>query len=159
MMGLFCACKAKNNEEYKKVIKTRMNIMILLFIAGAITLVVSLLAEKIWPVSISEYMLGIYSGVGTGLMAASVILWIKSKWILADDEKLKKSRLSSTDERLQEISQKAFRMAASILLLVLYGVGLIGGLFYPILVKVILGMGSFFLIVYIIAYKVYEKRM
>lgn len=159
MKGLFCGCSANSNEEYKKVIKTRMKIMILLFVIGNITLAVALLAKNIWTVSINEHMLGVYSGVGVGLMAASVILWIKNKLILADEEKLKKSRLSNTDERIQEISNKALRVGTIVLLIALYALGLIGGLFYPVLVKILLSMVFVFLIAYLIAYKIYEKRM
>lgn len=159
MKGLFCGSKANNNEEYKKVIKTRMKIMILLFVIGCITLAVALLAKNVWKVEISEYMLGVYSGAGTGLIVVSAILWIKNKLILADDEKLKKSRLSNTDERIQEISNRAFRLAAIALLIALYAAGLIGGIFNQVLVEVLFSMVFVFIIVYIVAYKVYERRM
>ncbi|MDF2673707.1 MAG: hypothetical protein K0R09_1972 [Clostridiales bacterium] len=159
MKELFCSCKANNNEEYKKVIRARMKRMILLFVIGIITLVAALLPENMWTVSINEQMLGVYSGIGVGLIVASVILWIKNKLILADEEKLKESRLSNTDERIQEISSKALRVAAIVLLIALYALGLIGGLFYPVLVKILLSMVFVFLIAYLIAYKIYEKRM
>lgn len=159
MKGFFCSCKANNNEEYKKVIRTRMNIMVLVFVTGCITLAIALLARNVWTVAISEHMLGVYTGVGVGMMVASVVLWVRNKLILADDEKLKKSRLSNTDERLQEIGNKAFVVAAVILIIALYAAGLIGGLFYPILVKVLFSMVYVFIIAYIIAYKIYEKRM
>lgn len=159
MMGLFCASKAKNNEEYKKVIQARMNLMLLLFVIGFITLIVSLLADKVWTVEISEYMLGIYSGVGTGLLVVSAILWIKDKLILGNEAKLKESRLSNTDERLKEISNKAFRMATIFLLAALYACGIIGGLFYPILVKMLLILVFVFLAVYMVTYKIYERKM
>ena len=159
MMGLFCASKAKNNEEYKKVIKARMNVMVLIFVIGLITLVVSLLAEKAWAVKISEQMLGVYCGVGTGLLVVSVILWIKNKLILGNETKLKESRLNNTDERLKEINNRAFRIATIFLLIALYAAGLIGGLFYPILVQVLLTLVCVFLVAYVVSYKIYEKRM
>jgi hypothetical protein len=159
MMGLFCASKAKNNEEYKKVIKARMNTMVLIFVIGLITLTVSLLAEKVWTVKISEHMLGVYCGGGTGLLAISIILWIKNKVILGNEAKLKESRLNNTDERLKEISNRAFRIATIFLLIALYVVGLIGGLFYPILVQVLSILVFVFLAAYVVTYKIYEKRM
>lgn len=58
--------KRKNNEEYKQVIKSKMRAMVVIFLIGAVTLIVSLLAEAMWKVDISAHMLGAYSGVGTG---------------------------------------------------------------------------------------------
>lgn len=159
MSGLFCSSKANTNEEYRKIIKTRMSIMILVFMIGCMTLAIALLAKSVGEVTISERMLGVYTGIGTGLMIASVILWIKNKILLGDDGKLKRSRLSHTDERIQEINMKAFKVATIILILALYAVGLIGGLFYPILVELILCLVGVFLLAYVIAYKGYEKRM
>ncbi len=104
-------------------------------------------------------MLGVYTGVGGGIMGASIAQWIKTKLILADDKKLKKSRLNNTDERIQEISKKSFRAAAIVLLISLYVTGLIGGLFYPVLVEVLFGMVCIFLIIYLVAYKVYDRSM
>lgn len=159
MRGLFCGSYANNNEEYKKVIKTRMDGMVIVFLLGCITLTVALLSNYVWDVAISERMKGVYCGAGSGLIFASVVLWIKNKSILGNDEKLKYNRLINTDERLRDISNKAYRVATAILLVALYVIGLVGGLFYPILVNVLLFVVAVFLVSYAIAYKVYEKRM
>lgn len=159
MRGLFCGGKANNDEEYKKVVKSRMNMMIIIFVIGSITLTVSLLAKNVWIVAISKQMLDVYSGLGTGIIVISAALWINNKLILADDVKLKKSRLNSTDERIQEISNRAFKAAGTVLLIALYITGLIGGLFYPVLVQLLLSLLCVFLAAYAAAYKIYEKRM
>ena len=159
MMGLFCGSKANNNEEYKRVIRLRMNIMLLLFVLGVTTLAVSILAKSVWMVKIDDRMLGVYTGAGAGLSIVAIVIWIRNKLILSDENKIKNDRLSNTDERLQEISRKAFRAATAILLISLYATGLIGGLFYPILVKVLLVLISIFLFVYVLAYKIYERGM
>ncbi len=159
MMGLFCGSKASNNEAYKKIIRQRMRIMLLLFILGSITLAVSLLAKNLWLVKIDDRMLGVYTGAGAGLSIVAIVIWIRNKLILSDENKIKNDRLSNTDERLQEISRKAFRAATAILLISLYAAGLIGGLFYPILVKVLFILISIFLFVYVLSYKIYERGM
>lgn len=159
MRGLFCGTNAKNNEEYKVHVKAKMNILLLVLFIGMATLAVSLMAEFQWSVNISEHMLGVYTGVGTGLIFAAVILWVKNRRLLNNEEKLKESRINSSDERMKEISSKAFRVAAVFLLITLYAIGLIGGLFYPLLVKLLLGCVTVFLLAYVIAYKIYEKKM
>lgn len=72
---------------------------------------------------------------------------------------LKKSRLNNTDERIQEIGNKAFRVATYAMLAALYAVALIGGLFYPVLVEYLLLVVCTFLLVYVIAFKYYNKKI
>ncbi|MDD3223407.1 MAG: hypothetical protein PHX70_01660 [Clostridium sp.] len=159
MRGPLCGCKANNNEEYRKVIEKRMKFIALLFVIGTMTLIVGLLAKYVWTVKIEDKILGFYTGVGSGLAFLSIILWIKNKVILADEEKLKKSRLMNTDERINEINNKAFKVASIALLVSLYAIGLIGGIFNPILAEVLFILVCVFLLTYVIAYKMYGKTM
>lgn len=159
MNGIFCGCKAKNNEEYRKVIKNRMKALMGLIIIGIITMTVGFGAESFFKTSINEHMLGVYSGVGVGLFVGGIILWIKNKFLLNDDNKLKESRLSNTDERIQEIGNKSIRIAALIMLIVMYATALIGGLFYQILFQVLILIIFMFIIAYVIAFKYYSKKM
>lgn len=159
MRGLLCGTNAKTNEEYREVIKKRMRLMILLAIIGVITAAIGFAAEIWIDVPISEHMLGVYSGVGTGLLAAGIILWIKNKSMLNNEQKLKESRLNNTDERIREISGKAFRAATYLMIAAMYAIALIGGLFDPILVKTLLLTVCLFLLAYVIAYKHYSNKM
>jgi hypothetical protein len=127
--------KANNDEEYKKAVKLKMNAMIVTFLIGVMTLTCFLLAKNVWAFAISQETLSIYSAFGSGLIAVSVAQWIKHKLILADPEKRKKSRLEHTDERIREISNKAFKIARILLVTALYIAWLIGGLFNPILAQ------------------------
>jgi len=104
-------------------------------------------------------MISTYAGVGSGVMAAALVLWIRFQRILKNPEKLKAMRLSNTDERNKEIGGKAYRFASTVLLIGLYGICLIGGLWYPILIKVVGILMWIFLITYIISYKVFERKM
>lgn len=159
MNGMFRNSSITTNEEFKKVIKVRMTRMFFMFGVGCLTIAVSLIAKDNQIVNLSNHMLSVYTGMGTGLIAAAAALWIKNFFVLRNDEMLKKKRLESTDERIMENSMKAFRLAGMALLVALYGVGLIGGLFYPVLVNVLFALVSFFLLVYIIAYKVFDRTM
>lgn len=98
-------------------------------------------------------------GIGIGLFIVGTVLWIKNKRLLNNDENLKKSRLSNTDERIQEIGNKAFRLAAYVMLLALYATALIGGLFYPVLVEALMFISCIFLVAYVIAFKYYNSKM
>lgn len=159
MKGFFCRCTARTNEEYRKIVKLRMKLMIGMAVIGILTAALGFSGEFYWHASISDKMLGFYSGFGTSLFAAGIILYIKNRLLLKNDEKLKASRLSNTDERIREISNKAFRTATYIMLVVLYGVMLIGGLFYPILIEFLAIIICSFVVTYFIAYKHYNAKM
>jgi hypothetical protein len=159
MRGLLCGTTARTNEEYKKVVKVRMNRFLGLGAIGAVTLTLGLLAEFYWRLDVREEMLGVYTGMGTGLVLVSVILWVKNRVLLASEEKLKESRINNSDERIKEISDQAFRTAAEVMLGVMYLISLIGGLFYPVLVQVLLAVVSIFALTYLISYHIYNKKM
>jgi len=159
MLGLFCSSKANNNEEYRKVIRIRMNRMILILIVGVITLVFALMAIYVWKITGKDQTLGVYMGLGSGLIFGAGCFLIKYNLILKNEEKLKIDRLNNTDERIQEISNKSYKIATMILLVGLYAVGLIGGIFYPVLQQVLLFLICLFLLGYMVSYKIYERRM
>lgn len=159
MKSIFCTTIAKNNEEYKKIIKNRMKIMVGFMVIGIITALAGILGEFYLKTPVSDKVLGVYTGLGSSLFAAGLVLWIKNKTLLKNEEKLRESRLNNTDERNLEISRKALNIAAYVMLASLYIIGLIGGIFYPILFHVLSLIVCIFLLTYVIAYKYYNKKM
>lgn len=159
MLGIFCGSECSTNEEYKKYIKRRIAYFIGIIILGAITLAVTFLGDRFFNVSISEKMIGVYTGFGSGLISIGIILLIKNILLLKNEEKLRKSRISNTDERNKEISIKATRVALVVMLVAMYLVGLIGGLWYPVLIEVLLTVISVFLLAYLVAYKVISRKI
>ncbi|HBJ1650157.1 MULTISPECIES: hypothetical protein [Clostridium] len=148
-------CKSNNNEEYKKVIKARMNLMALIFVLGSIMIIVSLVAKTL----INDEMIIIYSSFGIGLVVVSALKWRENKFILGNEERLKQSRVYSNDERIIEINSKALKVSGLVLLISVYLVALIGGIFYPILAKALLSMACIFIVTHFISYKIYDKKM
>ena len=159
MLGIFCGSECSTNEEYKKCIKKRIAYFIGAIILGVITLIVTFLGNEIFGVSISEKMLGVYTGFGTGLIFAGAILLIKNILLLKNEEKLRKSRIANTDERNNEISLKATRVALGVMLVAMYLVALIGGLWYPELMEILLILICVFLLAYLAAYKYISRKI
>lgn len=159
MRGILYGTDAKTNEEYKIVIKKRMKFMIALSISGIITAAVGFGAEFYFGAPISGKMIGVYLGTGIGFFGAGIILWIKNRLLLNNDEKLEKSRLNNSDERIQEISNKGFRVATYVMIIALYATVLIGGLFYSELVEIFLFILCTFLLAYVIAFKYYSNKI
>lgn len=159
MKGIFCTTNAKTNEEYKKTLKARMNLMVMVFLLGLCTVIITLMMEYVWKVNVNSHMMGFYCGIGTGLSVAGAIIWIKHRLLLNNEEKLRESRLSNSDERLQEISRKSLGYAGIILLVGLYLSCLIGGFFYPELIKLLAGLAWVYVLGYFISYKILEHKM
>lgn len=147
------------NEEYKEYLRKKDKSMRWIIVVGILLAVLGFMGEYMGTVAVDDYMLGVYSGVGCGLIVARILLGIKHRRLMKDEARLKKARLEASDERIQEIGKSAFRMAAWIMIIAMYAISLIGGLWYPILSKILLVMVCVFLLAYVICYRIYEKKM
>lgn len=159
MLGMFCSSDCKTNEEYKGVIKGRILLFIGIVILGLITLVITLLGDRYLNLNISENIISTYLGFGTGLTVVGVLLLVKNISILNNEEKLRKVRISNTDERNKEISLKSSKIALGFMLVTMYLVALIGGIWYPVITEVLFFIICLFLVVYLIAYKVISRKI
>lgn len=108
---------------------------------------------------VDDYMQGVYCGIGVGFICSGIVFLIRNKRLMKDEEKLKEARLQVTDERNIEIGSRALRMAAFVLLIVMYFAFLFGGLYDPMISKLMSCMICLFLIVYAIAWRVLNKHM
>lgn len=128
-------------------------------IAGAATAISALLAEKGDAGAIPDYMLGVYCGAGTGIMAACLVLIARNLLLLKDEGKLKQSRLENYDERNAEIRNRAVLAAVKVMLVICFVVSLVGGIFYPYLIKAMLFIIYTFLFSYLVANAYYKRKM
>lgn len=157
--GIFCGTTAATNEEYRKVIKNKNCYLAVLIIVGILIAAAAFIVSEKEITALPEYMLGVYSGAGTGIALAGVILLVKNLILLKDENKLKERRIENADERLLEISNLAIRAAVRVMLLAALAVSMIGGIFYPILVKMLLFIVLCFLFSYIAAFRIYQRHM
>lgn len=158
----FCfmsATKATNNEEYRKQIQTKNKYMWGLILLGLITAVIAYYMEFPSKMKVDDYMLGVYCGLGVGLVASGIAFLIRNKRLLKDETKLKEARLQATDERNVEIGMRAQKIAAIVLLVAIYLVFLIGGVYDPILSKVMSCLICLFIVAYAIAWRVLNHKM
>lgn len=157
MLGIFCGMEVTSDEAYKGYVKRRIWVLAGVLAIGIITALVALAAEYVWTVSISERMLDVYTGVGIGLTVSGIALMVKNILLLKDEKKLRQARITVSDERNIQIGTKATKAALTVLIVAMYFIILIGGLWYPILVKI----GSFLLVLflfsYIVAYRVISR--
>ncbi len=160
MSGLFCDVrKAKNNEEYRLILKKRQKRMWGLFAAGLFTVALGGILSILMKGQVSARQTGFVMGLGTGLSLGSVIeigiLWRKMR----SEDRLKKERLKEVDEREIEVRSRAMQAAAKILMIVIYLLMVIGGLFSETLVIVCFLLANTFLLSYKLLQKYYGKKL
>lgn len=103
--------------------------------------------------------LGIYYGIGIGLIIMAIKFLLHNRRLLHDDAKLKEARLALTDERNIEINTLAVKRAALVTLIAMYVTALICGLFFPIITLIILLITSLFMTTYGISYMILNEKM
>ena len=161
MKGLFClGCKAKNNEEYRAVLKKRQVGLGLIILVGLATVGFILFLNFCTQIHIGEYQMGYLLGLGAGLILGGVIAMVQIRRRLADDEKLKEYRLKETDERNLEVDGMALRATAKTLLVALYVILIVAGAFgREELVHVCFGLVALFLLGYAAFRKYYGTKI
>lgn len=156
---LFSGSKATSNEEFRKQLQAKNKALWGLVLLGIISAAVAYYMEFSGKMKVDDYMLGVYCGIGVGLICAGIAFLIRNKCLMKDEEKLKEARLQVTDERNVEIGSRALRMAAVVLLIVMYVVFLIGGLYDETISKLMSCLICLFLVAYAIAWRVFNNRM
>ena len=160
MKGLFCAhCKAKNNEEYRKVLKKRLIRVRLICLAGVLIILSAAVLFHTVLAETGDYHQCVTYGMGTGLILGSIVAMLRIHRTLASEEKLKEQRLKETDEREVEISNMALRQTAKLLLAVLYLSMVFGALVSEELLDLCCLLIGIFLLSYIGFQKYYENKV
>lgn len=152
-------CTARNNEEYKQELKKRMKTMIVLFVLGALTLATMIVLIILKPEMMESYEAGLFTGMGVGLMFGAVTGIIQLRNRMKNEESLKKARLAETDEREREISNRAMRMTAKVMMTALYLVMLFCLFIAKEAALVMCGLILLFFVSYIVCRKIVSKMM
>lgn len=161
MQSWFCfRCKAKNNEEYRAVLKKRQVIFYLFILAGLATEGLVLFLNFCTRMTFTEYRLGYLLGLGAGLIFGGVVGLVRIRRKMVSEEKLKEFRLKETDERELEVESLALRATAKLLLVVLYVLLIAAGVFErEELMYVCFGLIALFLLCYAVFRKYYGTKI
>lgn len=153
------ACKAKNNIEYCIILKKRLFYLWIMFTAGLVAAILGVIVFWFELFNIEAFQAGILSGFGLGLIAGSITGMFRIRKTMSSEDKLKESRLKETDERELALNSKALRMSAYIVLICLYILMIIGGIFEPMIMYVCSFLIGIFLISYNLLRLHYQKTM
>ena len=158
--SFWSGCKAKNNDEYRAVLKKRQAAYALFILAGLATEGLALFLYFYTRIHFEVYQMAFLLGLGAGLTLGSVIGIVRIHRRLTDEEKLKKYRLKETDERELEIDSRALRATAKTLLAALYVALIAAGVFNrQDLEHVCFGLVVLFLFCYTVCRKYYETKI
>ena len=142
------------------MLKKRQVGLWLIILVGLATVGLVLFLYFCTQIHIGEYQMGYLLGVGTGLILGGLVAMVQIRRRLADEEKLKEYRLKETDEREMEVDSLALRAAAKTLLVSLYVILIVAGVFgREELVHVCLGLVALFLLGYVAFRKYYGTKI
>lgn len=161
MRGLFCpTCRAKNNEEYRNVLKKRQVSFYLFILVGIATEGLVLFLNFCIRMTFTDYQMGYLLGLGSGLILGGVIGVMRIRRRMINEERLKEFRLKETDERELEVKSLALRATAKLLLGVLYVLLIVAGVFEKEeLMYVCFGLIFVFLFGYTALLKYYNTKI
>lgn len=160
MKGLFCyGRKAKNNEEYRLVLKKRQKRMWGLFAVGLLTAVFGATLGVLMKGQMGTKQIAFVLGLGIGLSLGAVLAIGKIQRLMGSEERLKAERLKEVDEREIEVRNQALQATAKVLLAVLYLLMIIGGLLLEELMGVCFLLIAIFLVSYYLFQQYYEKKL
>ena len=158
--SLFGCRTAHTDEEYRSILSRRERTYLIMLILGIVTFAAAGAAELFsWNVALDSHALGFYSGIGTGMAFGAATLLIRLRKTLKDPDALRKARIRDTDERVAEIGRRATATAGYALLIAVYLLGIIGGMFYPQLLLLLVVLPLVFLLAYLISAFIYNKIM
>ena len=157
--GIICLSSAKNNEEYKRKLRAVNYFAVGFMLMGAILFGVSLMAQLGGMWKLPDFVFGFYCGAGCGAIAWGIALLIKNLRLMRNEEKLTKSRIEATDERTVEISLRSGNAAYSATFIISYFVLIIGAIFRPELIEVLIGFTLIASLSKLIAYAYYSRKM
>ncbi|GKI14138.1 hypothetical protein CE91St44_06230 [Oscillospiraceae bacterium] len=127
------SCPAKNAtlEEYKAALRRRVRLFCGLSVLGVLTLAVTLLlmGGRIAEAHDTAHLEGIWCGIGVGLTLAGAVLAARTRALLNNEEKLRRTRLEEQDERNQAVFARALNLTAFTLLFGLYVAMLVSSFF------------------------------
>lgn len=120
---------ATTNKDYRKTLKKRICLYYVMILLGVITLTLSIIFSTGDHAYLSDFLSGVYTGTGSGLIAIGIVFIIRTSKLLKDEVKLKQKMLKERDERNQMITQRAMYTASTIMFFISYIGLLIFGIF------------------------------
>ena len=76
---LFSGSKVTNNEEFRKQLQAKNKCLLGLILLGIISAAAAYYMEFSGKMKVDDYMLGVYCGIGVGLICSGIVFLIRNK--------------------------------------------------------------------------------
>ena len=137
---------------YKKSLKIRLAIQIIVLLWGVAALIISLVAH------LSENMKSFYQGFGVGFTASAVVFVIYTLYLLLNKKAQECHQVRELDERNITIRQKAATMTASVTIILAAFAAIIAGAYSSTVMFTFIGVIFFMAAVYLVSFFFYRLR-
>ncbi len=156
--NIFLKTTATTNEKYREELNSKIKTLGLCVGSLSCT-VASISAIGHDRVGTLGHLMGFIAGACAGLIIflAFTIFYIRS--IMANEDKLRETRIKMSDERANEISKNALSSTAIPFFLIMYISCAIGGIYYPVLMVVAFGSAILFAVIGAYFHWYYNKNM
>lgn len=148
---------AKTDEEYREKLKRRRDFIPVMVVSGAASIVVSVLLIRFREGK--EFISGLYMGLGCGILAVSVVWFLRIRNTLQDEKKLRMKRLKESDERNIQLTLKAHYTAGLLLVMTGYVIMLVSAFFSMQVFWTVWGLIMLYFVLFTAGRFIYEKKM
>lgn len=149
--------ESKIEKNITQKIKLRIIYSVLLTMLGIISLYVGIYIP--FNSGNTEFSSGFYTGIGSGLIAASVITIIRNLRLLKNEDALKRREIYEADERNRMIGLKCWSYTGYAMFLLLYIALLFAGAINVLVMKTILAILAAFAICLFVSRCILKKIM
>lgn len=149
--------ESKAGKSIEQKIKLRIIYSVLLIILGIASLYVGIYIPL--ASGNTAFSSGFYTGIGSGLIAASVITIIKNVRLLKNKEALKRREIYESDERNRMIGLKSWSYTGYIMFILLYAALLFAGAMNVLVMKTILAILAAFAVCLFLSRCILSKIM
>lgn len=146
-----------NDADFEKSLKRRKLAGFALLLVGLVGLGCYFLLVE--GSDLPDFAQGFYLGAATGVTAGSVILLVRSQYLLTHPEAMKKARVQETDERQRTIIDAAFKWAGCITFFTAAAALFVLLPLSPDAFRALLAVMALYAVSFLVVSNVLEKRM
>lgn len=146
-----------NGGDYTRSLKRRRAVGIALLLVGLVGFVCYFFLVP--GSSLPDFAQGFYLGAASGISLGSVILILRSQYLLTHPTAQRKARIRDTDEREKQILNDAFRWAGIVAFFTAAGALFVVLPFSREAFFALMGMMALYAVTFVIACRVLERRV
>lgn len=144
-------------DDYRKVLRRRCALFILLIVLGLGTLAASFVLAWL-DVALPSFAWGFYGGVGTGVAGFSIVGLVGTRRLMRDEKKMRAEEIKETDERAKEVTLRAASATVLVLIVLTYVALMVAVVVNQTVFFTLMAAAAVFFVVFLSATAYYKKK-